>query len=519
MASKAMGSADGESAMQNILDMGMPDGTFKSSATSTDKGSLRLAKVALHALHAYSDSSKVSSAIGKALDSGLQLLPSGEVDSVTAADPTLLPFLKGREKVDKSIRGKWKQLVAITQSLLALQYAGPEDGYETLAMAIEALQVVVALKASPLAITLGPLAGSRLDFTVTDAFGTSVTPAAMECKSVKKFGRDNSLFSGPCLGGIDLSSQSEQLTAGRFVVDLDVVVEEGGKKIPLSRYFVIKREVEVVNVHAGVSDAKSASSLDLKAVPKQNKWSGGLAKSEAGDNIHISFALQQPSGNEKRFQKPHQCFLRFTHIASGTNAFFVAQGDGAWSAEGVTGLKYKASIVLSKEIETFSNLSGDYLMSILVSDVSVEGVEFVIGSLEIAVPPKVDKILPLYQTSLLHKSDNTLGPLPEIEHKMRPPAKQASVFMSTIFTILTMLPLAVFLLFVISLRPNFKRFGSPSSYLFVVAIGGSLVLYLAYWTAMPGASFYETIKYLCFIVLATAVIGRSAIADMSDKQK
>lgn len=518
--------SEGESALQGILDLSMPDGTFVERKGSVEKGSLRLAKVALQALQAYSasDSTLVAKgAIAKALDSGLQLLPSGEADSVTATDPTLLPVLAGREKVDKSIRGKWKQLVAITQSLLALQYAGPEDGYETLALATEALQVVVALKASPLAVTLGPLTGSKIDFSVTDAFGASVTPTTMDCKSVKKFGRDNSLYSGSCLGGLDLSSQRDQLTAGRFVVELSIELPDASKAIVLTRYFVVSRELEVVGVHAGVSDAKTAPGRsDLSAVPKQNEWAGAVATSDAGDNIHLTFALQQPMGKEKRFQKPHQCFVRFTHVSSGNTAFFVAQGDGALSGEGgssnVIGLKYKASIVLSKEIETFSHVSGEYVVSIIVSDVSSEGSEFVVGSLEIAVPPKVEKIYPLYQTSLLHTSDNTLAQLPEIEHKMRPPAKQASVFMSTVFTALTLLPLAAFLFFIVSLGPNLKRFGSLSSYLFVAAIGGSLVLYLAYWAALPGASFYETIKYICFIVLATAVIGRSAIADMADKK-
>jgi hypothetical protein len=211
-------------------------------------------------------------------------------------------------------------------------------------------------------------------------------------------------------------------------------------------------------------------------------------------------------------------FVKFTHVESGTDSYFVGASDGAIS-DGL-GSKFKVAVALGQELETFSQLSGEYTISILVADVAYAApIEWVVGSATIAFPPKVVKDHPLYAKSLLHASDVTLSALPEIVHQMRPPAKRASIFMSTTFTALTLAPLAILIVFILSLKPNLNRLQSLSSMLFLGAIAAVLLLYASYWLSLKGFSFYETIKYICILTPVVAVIGRNALASVTEVRR
>ena len=81
-------------------------------------------------------------------------------------------------------------------------------------------------------------------------------------------------------------------------------------------------------------------------------------------------------------------------------------------------------------LNTFFQNSGDYEVSILVGDATYTSSEFTIGTVNINFPPKENIESALYVKSLLHTSDTTLEALPEIDHKMRAPPKNAPVAVS-----------------------------------------------------------------------------------------
>ena len=122
--------------------------------------------------------------------------------------------------------------------------------------------------------------------------------------------------------------------------------------------------------------------------------------------------------------------------------------------------------------------------------------------------------LPLYARSLLHTSDTTLEPLPEITHQMRPPAKRASPVMSGTFTILTILPLLVLIVTLLQLKLNLSRLQSILSIGFVVSLFAVFLFYAAYWFAVEGVSFYDTIRYICLLLPITWVTGRYALLSV-----
>ena len=530
--------------MQKLLDLQSPDGSFKIRNAAPGRGNLINAKLALAALFAHKDSGVAK--LGDALDKALQLLPSGdeEGDGV-AVDATLVVYLSAQ--IDKRVKdGKIKprQLLALASSLMPLQHAGLEDDLQSLAMCVESLHVLekhdksaplYRVQAAPGASTL-PLSGSgsaTLPLSVTNIFGKKVVPSAGEVKSIKRLsGGDKpialdtksatlaiSASSGPV---VDLSAlqASDSLRSGRHAVEVSITLPEVGKPITTSIRFVVPRAISVANVQAGLSNSKKVSLSELATVGAQNKWNGGSASAEASDFLHVAFTLQQaPSGSngkdkDSTFVKPHQCFVKLTPVPSVTDAFFVAAAEGSVSSDAKgPSQRYRAAVSMSQEVETLNHLSGEYTVTVLAADAATASpVEWVLGSLTVAVPPKVDKIAPLYTTSLLHASDNTLTALPEFEHLMRPPAKRASNFTATLFTVLSLAPLAAYVIFVLAQAPNLSRLESIWSWLFLGCIGGALALFLAYWAGMPGAEFYSTIKYICFIVPATAVVARSAIS-------
>jgi hypothetical protein len=94
---------------------------------------------------------------------------------------------------------------------------------------------------------------------------------------------------------------------------------------------------------------------------------------------------------------------------------------------------------------------------------------------------------------------------------MRPDAKRASNIMATIFTALTWLPLLAYIIFVLSLSPNLQLLISLPSLSLLACLAAILSLYISYWLALDGASFYETIRYLCFLFPTIMVVGRYAL--------
>ena len=80
--------------------------------------------------------------------------------------------------------------------------------------------------------------------------------------------------------------------------------------------------------------------------------------------MHVSFGVSTPSKVGKRFQKPHQVFVKFTHVESGTSTYFVGASEGTLG-EGAVGAKYRVAVAVAKEVETFKHLSGAYTVSIL----------------------------------------------------------------------------------------------------------------------------------------------------------
>lgn len=162
---------------------------------------------------------------------------------------------------------------------------------------------------------------------------------------------------------------------------------------------------------------------------------------------------------------------------------------------------------------------GRFSAAILLGDVrGRDAVEWILGEiiLEFAPVRRAHTNESLYSKPLLYSSDQTLTPLPEITHQMRPPPERASLVMSFLFTALSLMPLACLVFFMMCQKPNLNRLTSGSGMAFVVCLLGALSLYTGYWLALPGFDFYSTIKYMCILFPCLLLVGRRALGFLID---
>lgn len=326
--------------------------------------------------------------------------------------------------------------------------------------------------------------------------------SSIEVISVKSEGA-RSVFEGPFENnnGIMLLDLSETvMSPGVYTITLDIVLEGNQKKLSTSAVFSLVRPIQIKSVSVGITDGKEILLEALREVKTEMSLPLLSASASAFEVLHIVFQITPSNFNL------HQNFVKFTNLETNEGVIFNSKKEGPY---------IHAAISLGLESDTFSYSSGKYSMSILLGDSKIsKGIEWIIGYTNLSFPSPPAKSHPLYAKSLLYTSDNTLKALPEITHKMRLPAQRATYFMSSLFTFLSLVPLVFFLRFVFSLKPNLTRLNSLSSGLFVLFISIVLLLYACYWFGLQGFSFYQTIKYLCFLVPITIFVGRASLSSV-----
>lgn len=511
---------DKTAALSRLLSLSTVDGTFRSRPddVSSSLANVHTALEALSAIAGENGSELASDAFEKAF----QLIPGSENDRAAGSDALLVVPLS--KLTDKKLRLVGPRLVTVAEELLALKYS---DDIATQAKVFDGLKLVSAYKASPLHFALekntfdaGAASEHKLKVTVTDILGENVGVDAAEVVSIKTIGKEGALLEGEKFvdGVLDLSGA--HLPAGRYLVQLGVTVAGRPKPSPFQAFFVVTDKVAVSAVRFAVSDGGEEIPLnDLQPVKKQNALDPATANAVNGDKLQLAFDVASQA-NPSSTKKPHQALVRLAHRESGHSVSFTAKKSATSGAKGA--LAYSVVVSLADQAALFDHQSGEYTVTVQVGDVSYAApVEWVVGSVELRFPARQNVNLPLYAKSLLHTSDTTLKPLPEITHVMRPPAKRASNFMATVFTGLSVAPLVVLLLYLLSLKPDLARIGSLSSLLALGSFSLTLALYVGYWLSLQGVSFYETIKYLCFLTPVTMFLGSyclSAVEALRLKQ-
>jgi len=519
LASQVMGTLttdDKGVATNKMMALMASDGTFKMNPDDS-QSSIENLHYALELLAATTTDTDASDFAADVFEKAFNMIPSGDGES--ASDALLMVPLS--KLTDKKLRLVGTRLVIVTEILLSMKHM---DDIVILSKVYNAFRIIASYKATPLCIGCAKTffdasdpASHILNLSVLDVFGVDAPVESAEVVSVKNVGKDTILFQGQTFtsGGLDMSSAN--LQSGRYIVHLSITVTGRPKPIPFQSYIVVTDKVVVSNVHYLVSDADDVTSSDLQAVSTQNSITDVSANALSGDKIYVEFTVSSESLSDKT-KKPHQSFVRLTHTDTGNSVYYAAKKSTAGAT--ASAMEYSVTCSVGEDIEKFNYLSGTYTLAILVGDAAYSSpVEWVLGGVDLRFPGKQATNLPLYAKSLLHASDTTMKPLPEITHVMRPPAKRASSFMAALFTGLTWLPLVVFVAVLLSLRPDLKRLTSLPNLAALACFGGILTLYVSYWLSLEGASFYETIKYLCVLSPLMVVLGRYCLLSVTSMRQ
>jgi hypothetical protein len=322
----------------------------------------------------------------------------------------------------------------------------------------------------------------------------------LDITQVRGIGRDQVFWQGASLpsSSMDFSTADTTLTAGRYLINFKANIKDKSAPVPYQGYVVFTDSMSIKHVAASVGKEDSSDLLPVK-VGSFN----AQASAEDGDLLHVSFQVTSAGG-----KKPHQAYLVLTLVdgpadLTGSSAYFLSTR----SEDGY----YTNNINLLEDVARFSHASGTYKMTIFVGDAATAPLSYSLGEIAIKFPVATVPTYSLYAKSLLHTSDMTLKSLPEIAHVMRPDARRAPVVVATAFTAATWVPLVAFVVFLLSLKPDLSRLSGLSSFLWVLVLGGILVLYAGYWLGWQGFHFYATIKYICMLFPALLLVGRYAL--------
>lgn len=473
-----------------LRDRMLPDGTFKNKASDVE-GSISNTHRALDILSHYQS---FAGAMEEFLTPISSIIPSGNDENLV--DSTILSkFILLSSKKNFSRRS------AALSSLVAL--ARSKD-FEVVSRAISSLRSVAQTKFSPVAVDFDVKTvnaddtSKKVHVHVTNILGEPVEGSI----SVVSLVGPNGVLDAPTINEKGEFFLPKDMSVGSYVVEVAVDSPDRKKPISVEKTIIVLDVLSIENVSAGVSLSKSISSSDVPIVNSPSSMENFQVSSLDGDVFHVFFQVKSFSQI-----RPHQTFVKFTHVESGNSCYFVAKLDGNF---------FHATIALGEYLSTFDYLSGGYSISLLVGDAMASNpIQWTLGQVNLKFLNKPSKDYPLYTRSLLHTSDNALSALPEIEHVMQPPAKRASPFMSSLFTGLVLLPLLVFLGVLLKVGPNLFYLRSLSSILFVISLAAVLALYLGYWLALDGVSFYDTLKYLAMLFPLTVLLGSYALSSVT----
>ena len=492
------------------------DGTFKMSSDD-DKSSTKNVHYALEMLRAIGGDQAGSDLAVDVFEKAFRMLPGGDFEG--ESDATLMVPLS--KLTDKKLRLVGDRLNAVAEFLLNKKHS---TCMTCLSRVYDALELVTQYKATPLHISFehnrfdtSKPATHKLKVDVKNILGTTVEVESVEVVTIKTVGKDSAFLQGEKAvdGVLDMSAAS--LVPGRYLAQVIVNVAGRTKPSPFSAYFVVTDTIDIKDVRFQLLEGGEESvDAESPVLSTQNVLQGVTVTAMSGDKLRISFSVASHTSPAST-RKPHQAFVRFTHAVTGHAVSFMAKKD---TSAGSSGLGYSAVVSIAESTVKFDHTSGVYAVTVIVGDAAYSvPVEWVLGSVELRFSNRQSDHLPLYSKSLLHSSDVTLQPLSEIEHVMRPPAKRASNFMATIFTGLTIAPLVVFVVFILSLRPDLGRMGSIPSLAAIGCLALMLVLYVSYWLSLEGVSFYDTIRYLCFLTPITMIVGSFSLASVKAKRQ
>lgn len=349
-------------------------------------------------------------------------------------------------------------------------------------------------------------ASSNVLVSVTNILGSPVKAEFnLEAESAKT-AKDQSLFPGKKL--IFQSRSSDRTTFDVKLLESNVQPAAGFYSLTVNlilkdkQYFLVQNKVDIkvatqaslVDVQLGVSD-RDQTAPKLTRLEENNKLKERL-EADAQTKLTLKFVVKEKSKGS--LVEVHQSFLKFTEVKSGREVIFLAQAG--------LSKQYSAEVDFGTNAKNFQHVSGVYTVQLIVSDPLIENkVLWTLADLklqfnEVEQPVNVDK------SSLYSKR-------PEIQHMFRQPETTPSKVVSSVFTVLCVVPLGLLVVLWFGVGFNLKRFSfSLSGLVFHLTLLAIFGLFYCYWIKL---NMFQTIRYLAVLGLVAFVSGNKLLKSLA----
>jgi len=219
--------------------------------------------------------------------------------------------------------------------------------------------------------------------------------------------------------------------------------------------------------------------------------------------------------------RPHQVFTKLIHLVTEQEIIFVVEPDRSDV--------YKYTLDLEKSSKDFDNLSGDYKMVLVLGDAAVNTPDnWILANIKLEMPssPSTENTGESRKSVAGTKRSLTnprigQGPSvakPQIFHMFKPAEKRGGQLISTVFTVLCIVPPFIVMLVlwgVLNINISNFQFGL-NPLLFHMGLIAIFGLYYCYWSYLD---MFTTLQYLLPLGCFTAFLGNRLLRQIASKRK
>jgi len=294
-------------------------------------------------------------------------------------------------------------------------------------------------------------------------------------------------------------------------VSLQQPAQQAGVLFLCSTQFDVKvsAQVELAALRFGVGNR-------ARAEPKLDEFTvGSAAKQLAADQqtkLVIKFGIKETNSDSKdsrqKLRDAHQTFVRFVSSASASDIVFLAEQSTRTD-------EYQAEIDFTSEAGNFKHKSGAYSLELVVSDALIANpVHTKIADIQLRFDSNSD--LDETTQEQEHQKRKTGSLLPEIKHTFREPEQMPSTLVSSVFTVLVLLPLVLLLALWSHIGFNLNKLGQAagglSTLVFHATLAAIFGLFYCYWTKL---NMFATMKYLTLLGVVAVFSGNKVLKALA----
>ena len=286
-----------------------------------------------------------------------------------------------------------------------------------------------------------------------------------------------------------------------------------------TRFVKVISSIEVSELTVTVRKSKEAEESGASATPKKHSYTYDAAKAspaklEVTDSDVLEFGFHVKTKGSNKAVTVQQAFVLLAPKDAPEDVFFyAAKYDASKKA-------YSVTASMSRQFAR----GASFTVKVLIGDSYVDNsISWEVANVVIKASAEKTKETAEAAKNAKPTVDAALVGVnsykPQILHKFRPAERRANSYISRLFTLIVIAPLAIFVLGLLFVGLNFGNCPSGLGFLFAVAfhaliIANAYIIYLFF----AQNNLFETLRLLCYSVPPTFFIGQRALRAVAAKR-